>query len=295
VKVTYDDGSSATAAAADARAADVAIVDVGDYYTEGADRSCLTLECPDSAGDQDGLVEQVAAANPRTIVVLEGGGPDLTPWRGKVAALLEAWYPGGPGSTGVAHVLFGDVDPGGRLPVTFPASIDQLPTAGDPGKYPGIGFQTYYSEGVLVGYRWYDAMREQPAYPFGFGLSYTSFRFSDLRITRVRGKALRYLVRVTVTNAGHRRGWAVAELYIHVPAPAGLVTAPRQLRGFAKRSLAPGERRTVTIPLDARSFSYWSSRTQSWRIAAGCDELSVGSSSRDLPLHAVLGQGTARC
>ena len=122
VTVTYDDGSNTAAAVADAKAANVAIVDANDYYTEGADRSCLTLECPDSNHNQDGLIEQIAAANPRTAVVLESGGPDLTPWRAKVGAVLEAWYPGGPGGLAVARVLFGRADPGGRLPVTFPNS-----------------------------------------------------------------------------------------------------------------------------------------------------------------------------
>jgi hypothetical protein len=175
-RVTYDDGSDPAAAIADARAADVVVVVASDYYTEGADRSCLTLECPPTSGDQDALIEQVAQANPRTVVVLESGGPDLTPWRNQVGALLEAWYPGGPGGQAVADVLFGKTDPGGRLPVTFPASAGQLPTTGDdPAAYPGIGTDVYYNEGVLVGYRWHDAKGEQPAFPFGYGLSYTRF------------------------------------------------------------------------------------------------------------------------
>ncbi len=283
VRVTYDDGSSPAAAVADARAADVAIVDVGDYYTEGVDRFCLTLECPDNNGDQDGLVEQVAAANRRTVVVLESGGPDLTPWRNRVAGLLEAWYPGGPGAIGVAHVLFGDVDPGGRLPVTFPADPGQIPTAGNMRWYPGIANQTTYGEGVLVGYRWYDATGERPAYPFGFGLSYTSFHFSGLRVSGARG---RWVARVTVRNVRRRTGWAVPELYVHIPAPAGLIQPPDQLKGFSKVALRPGQRRTVSIVLGPRSFSYWDTAAQQWRVASGCDTVMVGSSSRSLPLRA---------
>ncbi len=283
VRVTYDDGSSPAAAVADAKAADVAIVDVGDYYTEGADRFCLTLECPDNNGDQDSLVQQVAAANRSTVVVLESGGPDLTPWRDRVAGLLEAWYPGGPGAIGIAHVLFGDVDPGGRLPVTFPGSANQIPTAGNMSWYPGIANQTRYGEGVLVGYRWYDAKRERPAYPFGFGLSYSRFRFSGLRVARTGAG---WVARVTVTNVGRRRGWAVPELYVHIPAPAGLVQPPDQLKGFAKVALAPGQRRVVSIALGARSFSYWNVAGQRWRVAPGCDAVMVGSSSRSLGLRA---------
>jgi beta-glucosidase len=294
VKVTYDDGSSPGAAAADAKRADVAVVDVGDYYTEGVDRSCLTLECPDNNGDQDGLIQKVARANRHTVVVLESGGPDLTPWRSRVAGLVEAWYPGGPGAIAVARVLFGDSDPGGRLPVTFPASPSQIPTAGDPMKYPGVGNNTYYKEGVLVGYRWYDAKHERPAYPFGFGLSFTSFRFSRLRIARLAGTG-RYAVRLTVSNVGRRRGWVVPELYVHVRAPRGLVEPPFQLKGFAKVSLAPRERRTVTIQLDRRSFSYWNSAAQRWLVQPGCDPIAVGSSSRALVLRGRIGLGGARC
>ena len=283
VKVTYDDGSNVSAAATDARAADVAVVVASDYYTEGADRSCLTLECPSNNGNQDGLIEQVAQANPRTVVVLESGGPDLTPWRGQVGALLEAWYPGGPGGQAVADVLFGKADPGGRLPVTFPATADQSPTAGNLSSYPGIANQVTYNEGVLVGYRWYDTKGEQPAFPFGYGLSYTRFRFNKLRVRRVGHD--RYRVTLEIANAGKRRGWAVAELYVGIPGSPGLVEPPRQLKGFAKVTLGPRRRRTVTVTLDASSFSYWDSASQSWRVAPGCDAIMVGSSSRDLPLR----------
>jgi beta-glucosidase len=282
-RVTYDDGADLAAAVADAKGADVAVVVASDYYTEGADRSCLTLECPDNNGDQDTLIEQVARANPRTVVVLESGGPDLTPWRGQVGALLEAWYPGGPGGQAVADVLFGKSDPGGRLPVTFPADPSQIPTAGDPAKYPGIGLDVFYKEGVLVGYRWYDARGELPAFPFGYGLSYTRFRFARLRVTGLGHH--RYRVAVEVTNVGRRTGTAVAELYVGIPGSASLVEPPKQLKGFVKLSLRPRHHRTVTMTLDASAFSYWDSSSQGWRIAPGCDTIMVGSSSRNLPLH----------
>jgi beta-glucosidase len=183
-------------------------------------------------------------------------------------------------------VLFGQVDPGGRLPVTFPDSPDQIPTAGDTAKYPGVGLNVDYKEGVLTGYRWYDAKGEQPAFPFGYGLSYTRFRFTKLKVKRVRGASNRYTVTLTVTNSGRRRGWAVPELYVEIPASQRLVEPPAQLKGFAKLSLAPHEHRTATMTLDSRSFSYWDTPTQSWRIAPGCDTIMVGSSSRDLTLRA---------
>lgn len=282
-RVTYDTGGNVAAAVADARAANVAVVIASDYYTEGADRSCLTLECPDNNGNQDALIEQVAQANPRTVVVLESGGPDLTPWRSQVGALLEAWYPGGPGGKAVADVLFGKADPGGRLPVTFPADPSQIPTAGDPAKYPGIGLNVYYKEGVLAGYRWYDVHHEQPAFPFGYGLSYTRFRFSRMKVTREGSH--RYRVRVRVTNTGRRTGSAVVELYVGIPGSRSLVEPPEQLKAVAKLSLRPRRRRTITMSLDASSFSYWNTAKQRWQIAPGCDRLMVGSSSRALPLR----------
>ena len=184
VQVSYSDGSDPAAAAAAARNAGVAIVFANDYETEGSDRQCLTLECPKVNGDQDGLIAQVAAANRHTVVVLETGGPVLTPWRGQVAGLLEAWYPGERGGPAIARVLFGDIDPSGRLPATFPNAEADTPTSGDPEKYPGVNDNVYYKEGLLVGYRWYDAHRLAPAFPFGFGLSYTRFRYSGLRLLR---------------------------------------------------------------------------------------------------------------
>jgi beta-glucosidase len=217
------------------------------------------------------------------VVVLESGGPDLTPWRAQVGALLEAWYAGGPGGKAVADVLFGKVDPGGRLPVTLPAEPSQIPTAGDPAKYPGIGLNVYYKEGVLVGYRWYDAHDEQPAFPFGYGLSYTRFRFSRLRITRTGRR--RYRVTVRVANVGRRTGSAVVELYVGIPGSSSLLEPPKQLKAFAKLSLRPRRHRTVTMKLNAGAFSYWSTASQAWRIAPGCDRLMVGSSSRELPLR----------
>jgi beta-glucosidase len=283
VRVTYDDGSDPAAAAAAAKAADVAIVFAGDYQTEGTDRRCLTLECPSYRGDQDALIERIAGANPNTIVVLETGGPVLTPWRDRVRGLLEAWYPGQEGGTAIARVLFGDADPGGRLPATFPASEADEPTAGDPEKYPGVAETVTYKEGVLVGYRWFDAHGLRPAYPFGFGRSYTTFAYRRLHVATAAGGVT---VTADVTNTGMRRGVAVPQLYVGLPSPGpGIVQPPRQLRGFAKLRLRPGQRRRVRFTLDRRALSYWDTAAGGWRVAPGCYRIMLGSSSRALPLR----------
>lgn len=292
-KVRYEDGSDADAAVAAARGADVAIVIPADYLTEGADRLCLTLECPDVHGDQDELIRRVAAANRRTVVVLETGGPVLTPWRNRVAALLEAWYPGQEGGTAIARVLFGDADPGGRLPATFPRTESQLPTAGDPERYPGVDNEVYYKEGVLVGYRWYDARRLRPAYPFGFGLSYTRFAYRGLRVRAARGGAT---VRVRVRNAGRRRGTDVAQLYLRLPRPSrGVVQPPRQLRGFRRVTLRPGRGTAVAFKLGRRAFAYWDTPHKRWRVAPGCYGVMVGRSSRKIVQRATIAVGGATC
>ena len=310
-KVVYDDGSDAARAAAVARGADVAVVVTADVSTEGADRPCLGLSCgADDGLDRDGLIAAVAAAQPRTVAVLMTGGPVLTPWRDAVPAILEAWYPGQEGGTAIARVLAGDADPGGRLPVTFPKSEADLPTAGDPEKYPGTNETVRYKEGVLVGYRWFDAKGLEPAFPFGHGLSYTTFRLGDLRAAPagaappVRAAATfpasalaapTVDVSVAVTNTGSRSGVAVPQLYLAKPAPAGIVQPPRQLAAFGKVALGPGETKRVTLTLTDRSFSYWDAREHAWRIAPGCYGVEVGSSSRDLPLKGTLAQGGATC
>jgi beta-glucosidase len=281
--VTYADGSDAAAAAALAKAADVAVVFAGDYQTEGSDKRCLTLECPDQ-GDQDGLIEAVAAAQPNTIVVLETGGPVLTPWRDKVKGLLEAWYPGESGGTAIARVLFGDADPGGRLPVTFPQREADEQTAGDTSRYPGeANLDVRYSEGVLTGYRWFDANNLTPAFPFGFGLSYTRFAFRHLKVTPSR-RGMKVSLRVI--NRGKRRGIAVPQLYLSLPQPdAQTVQPPQAFKGVAKVALRPGARRTVRFRVNKRALSYWDTAAGRWAVAPGCYGVSAGRSSRALALH----------
>ncbi len=296
VTVTYDDGSDKAKSAAAAKAADIAIVVAKDQYGEGADRRCLSLNCPSMNGDQDGLIEAVAAVQPKTVVVLESGGADLTPWRSRVAGLISAWYPGAHGGPAIARVLFGDVDPGGRLPITFPESESQLPTAVSRTRYPGgglLGLDTRYDEGVFVGYRWYDEKKLAPAYPFGFGLSYTTFALSKLKVTRSGTGAV---VSAMVTNTGKRTGFAVPQLYVGLPDQSSAVQQPPSaLKGFTKVKLAPGQSRTVTMPLDARALSYWNASAKAWKVTKGCAAVKVGFSSRDLPLRGSLPIGGGRC
>ena len=279
VEVRFDDGSDPERAAELARTSDVAIVFAADYQTEFIDRRCISFQCPPWNGDQDALIETVAEANPRTIVVLETGGPVLTPWRGKVAAIVEAWYPGAGGGPALARVLFGDVDPGGRLPATFPRSEDQYPYAGDPEAYPGVAEQVQYKEGVLVGYRWFDAKGHKPAYPFGFGLSYTKFRYGPLRLRR-RGRDAAS-VSFTVKNVGRRTGVEVPQLYLGLPSPSEDVEQPpAQLKDFRKLTLRPGRRKRVRFRIDPRDLSYWNVDADGWRIAPGCYQVMIGRSSR---------------
>jgi beta-glucosidase len=277
--VTLDDGSDVTRAAALARTADVSVVMVGDNETEGKDRPSLALD-----GTQDALVAAVADANPHTVVVVKSGGPVLMPWASRVPAILQAWYPGQQDGAAVASVLFGDVNPSGKLPITFPAADTDTP-ANTPAQYPGVDGVATYSEGLQVGYRWFDAQGRTPLFPFGHGLSYTTFAYSDLKVRNTGGGAT---ATFTVRNTGHREGAEVAQLYLGFPAAAG--EPPRQLKGFSRVSLRPGQSQRVTIRLDARDFSVWDTGRHAWQPVRGGFTVSVGGSSRSLPLQAPLGR-----
>jgi beta-glucosidase len=287
--VTYDDGSDQAHAAATARAANVAIVFASDSEGEYMDKACPSVDCTTQgrSGKQDSLIATVAAANPNTIVVLETGDPVVTPWRGSVRGLLEAWYPGEEGGAALTRVLFGDTDPGGRLPATFPPSETQFPTAGDPTAYPGAT-DAFYDERLDVGYRWYDARDVAPAFPFGFGLSYTSFRYDRLRVSSSPAT-----VAFRVTNVGRRTGTDVPQLYVADPPAAG--EPPRQLKGFRRVTLAPGRSTRVTLSLDARAVSHWDVARRAWTATPGCYTVLVGRSSRDIALAGTISVGGARC
>jgi beta-glucosidase len=267
-------------AARAARAADVAVVFVGDEETEAIDRPNLSLP-----GDQDQLIEAVASANPRTIVVLNTGGPVLMPWLSQVPAVVEAWYPGEEDGNAISPVLFGDMNPSGKLPVTFPASDSAVP-ASTPAQYPGVAGTAIYSEKLDVGYRYDDATGIAPLFPFGFGLSYTRFAFSELAVSETGGpKGRSVQVRAEVTNTGRRAGTEVAQLY--VGDPAAIQEPPRQLKAFQRVYLRPGQQAVVHLTLTPGSLAYWDTATQAWAVAPGMYQVYVGDSSAlaDLPLR----------
>jgi beta-glucosidase len=266
----FDSGQIAAAAAAAARAA-VAVVFAGDFNSEAFDRPSLSLP-----GDTDALISAVAAANPRTVVVLNTGGPVLMPWLGQVRSVIEAWYPGEQDGASIAALLYGHVDPAGRLPVTFPASA--AGSAVDSAtQWPGVDLTATYSEGLDVGYRYDHATGVQPLFPFGYGLSYTRFSLTDLALVRARTG---YTLRVRVTNTGPRQGTDVPQAYLTFPAAAG--EPPGQLEAFAPVTLRPGRSRWVTLSVPTSALRVYLGG--SWTTVPGTYIFSIGPSSSDLPL-----------
>lgn len=262
-------------AAAAAAEADAAVVFVNDYMTENFDKPDLRLP-----GAQDRLIEAVAAANPNTVVVLNTGGPVAMPWLGKVKAVVEAWYPGEQGGEAIANVLFGDTNPSGHLPVSFPESEEQGPIM-TKGQYPGIGLDTVYSEKLDVGYRWFAAAEEMPLFPFGHGLSYTSFSYGDLRIEQINHAGMPCLqVAFEIVNEGSRDGKAVPQLYLQFPAAAG--EPPLQLKGFAKVMVPAGQTAQAVMRLNPRAFSIWSTAHNKWTVPEGEFTVLIGESSEQI-------------
>jgi beta-glucosidase len=276
--LTVLDGSNLDAAVAAARKASIAIVMVGDNETEGRDHS---IELPPG---QNQLIMAVAKANPKTIVVLKSGSAVLMPWLKDVSAVLEAWYPGEEDGNAVADILFGKVNPSGKLPLTFPRSVDDTLVA-HPDQYPGDGVTVHYSEGLDVGYRGYQAHGVTPLFPFGYGLSYTGFKFNDLKATMQPGRG-HVIVSFRVTNTGKRAGAEVAQLYLGFPPIADGDEPPLQLKGFSKVMLKPGQSKIISLELDPRAFSFWSVTGHAWQIAPGTFHVRVGGSSEDTPLRA---------
>jgi beta-glucosidase len=284
-KVQFDHGDNVNVAEALAKASDVAIVFAYQWESEGMDLPNLSL--PDN---QDQLIEKVAAANPHTIVVLETGSPVTMPWAGQVSGILEAWYGGIRGAQAVANVLFGDVNPSGKLPMTFPKDEADLPhpqLIGPPKPLSGDwrdiakglpAFQIKYGEGLKVGYKWYDSEKKPVLFPFGYGLSYTSFAYSNLKV--VPGDKVR--VRFTVANTGQRAGAETAEIYAALPANTN--EPPKRLVGWSKLQLAPGEKRDVEVEIDPLFLSIFDTDKKAMERAAGEYGFMVGGSSQDLPL-----------
>ena len=245
--------------------ADVVLACVGTDEAEGGDRPYEML------GGQDAMIAAVAARNPRTIVVLNSGGNVAMPWIAKVPALVDAFYPGQAGGRAIAEVLFGDVNPSGHLPDTFEQRWADSPAFG---RYPGADGHVGYAEGIYVGYRWYDKRHVAPRFPFGHGLSYTTFAIAGVKATPDGAT-------FDVTNTGKVAGATVAQVYVRPL--AGTVDRPvQELKGFQRVDLKPGETRHVSVPLDHRSFAYWNVATHGWTVDPGPYEIAVGQSSRDI-------------
>lgn len=274
------DGSDINAAAEAAKKAQLAIVMVGDQDSEGHDQS---LELTAAQND---LVKAVAKANPKTIVVIKSGSAVLMPWIDSVPVVLEAWYPGEEDGHAVADVLTGKVNPSGKLPLSFPRSVEDT-LAANPAQYPGVDGVAHYSEGLEVGYRAYTAHQITPLFPFGFGLSYTEFSFDTLKVSRQLG-SVNATLSFKVTNTGKRAGAEVAQVYLGFPPIAEGNEPPLQLKGFSRVTLQPGEAKTVEVKLDARAFSYWSEKAHAWTVAQGDFQILVGDSSANTPLKANL-------
>src|SRR5271170_141063 len=289
-KVTYDPGTDPAAAAAAAKGADVAIVFAYVWESEGMDLDTLGLPL-----HQDDLIAAVAAANPHTVVVLETGSPVLMPWVDAPAAILEAWYAGSDGANALGNILFGTVNPSGKLPNTFPRSEADLPHPTIVKPPPASGnftgpvspatraaglppFQTTYDEGVKVGYKWYDSEKKPVLFPFGFGLSYTTYEYSGLTVTPGQNVEVSF----TVANTGSRNGAEIAEVYAALPASAE--EPPKRLVGFTKVKLETGEKRTVTVEVDPKYLSIFDVKKNGWTLVPGDYTFLVGGSSQDLPL-----------
>ncbi|MBN2579665.1 MAG: glycoside hydrolase family 3 C-terminal domain-containing protein [Pirellulales bacterium] len=279
VKVRLIPGDDIPTAADVAGESDLAIVMLHAWQTEGRDHKIAL------SGSQDALVEAVAVANPKTVVVLKTGGPVLMPWAEKVPAIIEAWYPGQMDAEVVPAVLLGDCNPSGKLPITFPKRAADLP-AHTPEQYPGVNGEARYSEGVMVGYRWFDRQKIEPLYPFGHGLSYSDFVCDYLKLSadKLSTAAPQLTVEFDVVNNSGPGGVEVAQVYLGLPSLPDVPQPPRQLKGFARLSIAPGKTVHARVTLDPRAFSYWDVKTHGWKVAPGEYTVEVGSSSRDIRL-----------
>ncbi|HEY3704812.1 MAG TPA: glycoside hydrolase family 3 C-terminal domain-containing protein [Terracidiphilus sp.] len=296
--VKFDVGTDPQSAAAAAKGADVAIVFAYRWESEGMDLPNLSLEKYKADGkevDQDAVIAAVAAANPHTVVVLETGSPVTMPWVDAPAAILEAWYSGSAGADAVGNVLFGTVNPSAKLPNTFPKTEADLPrpaiekppamhwsSPSQEGEAKVPDYGVTYDEGVKVGYKWYDAEKKQPLFPFGYGLSYTTFGYSALKADA--GDTVK--VTFTLANTGAREGAEIAEVYAALPAAAQ--EPPKRLVGFAKVMLKPGEKKPVTVEIEKKYLSIWDESKNDWSLLPGDYTILVGGSSDKLPLKATV-------
>ena len=288
VNVTYNDGSDRSSAAALAASCSVAIVFVSQWESEGMDVPGLNFTdvIHSVPIDQDGLVRAVAAANPNTIVVLENGGAKVMPWLSSVSAVLEAWYPGQRGAEAIANILFGDVNPSGKLPMTFPADVNDLPRptiASPPDSI--MPFPVDYTiDGFNVGYKWFDSKGITPLFPFGYGLSYTTFSITNPQLVVNTGSSLGFQVSFQLQNTGTRSGSEVTQVYLELPTSTSEV---RRLVGWQKVFLNPGQQQGITIQVNAADsshpLSYWDTELLAWTTASGTYKVYLGNSSANAP------------
>jgi beta-glucosidase len=297
-RVIYSDGSKTADAAAVAAASDVVIAFASDSESEGSDKPDMGLHpgacpfpvcVPVPSEDQDAMIEAAAGANPNIAVVVNTGTPVTMPWLGRIKSLLVPFYSGTENGNAIAAVLYGETPPSGKLPQTWPKRLEDGPLKTQQ-QYPGTDGKAVYSEGLKVGYRWFDSAGVEPLFPFGFGLSYTSFHYADLLVTPGNGTAR---VRFTITNTGDRAGAEVGQVYVGFPASTG--EPPRQLKGFRKLALGRGESDTATVDLDRRAFSYWDAKSDRWVQRSGCYRIYVGGSSRSAPLQGIAPIGAKQC
>jgi beta-glucosidase len=258
-----------------ARTADIAVIFAGmptGFESEGDDRPDMELP-----GPQTELIRSVAAANPNTIVVVNAGAPITMPWLDGVPAVLEAFYPGQEGGHAIARILFGDVNPSGKMPITFPHRLADNPAFMH---YPGER-EVHYGEGLFVGYRYYDMRDVEPLFPFGYGLSYTSFEYSDLQVPSEVKAGEDVTLTVTVKNTGQHAGKETVQVYV-ADKKSSLLRPRKELKGFQKILLDPGESRTITFVLDQRALSFYNPALKTWVAEPGTFEIMVGGSSRDI-------------
>jgi beta-glucosidase len=260
----------------------VAIVIVGRY--SGLEHENADVKTMDLPAGQDELIQAVEEANPKTIVVLNTGDPvTMTKWLNKTPALLDMWYGGQEGGAALAAILFGDANPSGKLPVTLPMRYEDTPAYGN---YPGVNLKVDYGEGIYVGYRYYDTKNVAPAFPFGFGLSYTTFAYNELEATPRLGwngktREFSVIVDLSVQNTGQVAGAEVVELYVSEKKPR-IDRPAHELKGFERVELQPGEAKTIHFTLGREAFSYWSPAMRGWTADAGTYEIQAGASSRDI-------------